>query len=71
MRVRAPNRLWPLVLSLTTIVSFPAIERLGGVVPQGYPGGRTEGKKLAYDELYKLAGCEGRLKHVSCLERGE
>lgn len=52
-------------------ISLLAIERLEGVVPQGHSGGRGEGIKLAYNELDRLTGCQGTLRHARCLERGE
>jgi len=56
---------------LMSLVSLPAIERLGGVVPGG-DFERREGIKLAYTTLHRLTpDREGRLKHIRCLENGE
>ncbi|KAF9789231.1 hypothetical protein BJ322DRAFT_1041548, partial [Thelephora terrestris] len=46
-----------------------AIARLGGTVPQSNTRESAKRIRLAFKELHRVLGEQGRLKHVRCLER--
>ena len=60
-------------LTIPVVYRFlsPAVQRLGGIVPQSAFGNHAEGMKLAYEALHERTGSQGRLRHVQCLVLGE